>query len=228
MVATTKQLVRETQALLGYTQSDEISLAWLSDSPENQPLFGGKVHKLTSVLASLTAAQFQLALAVSFERDEAKRLSRMAPHFDARVLQLPSKTETANMFLWRALDARKNSINMAAQVHFPQNTLHRRDERDMRTMLAKKGLTSRRLTPPASSGERGCDASQSNAPSRLKNWPAYQSNIVRSRERSSGDRMWRKSRCPNSTRSQIGSRLSSTGRSRAQIAAFRSRQQARP
>jgi tRNA(His) 5'-end guanylyltransferase len=103
-------------------------------------LFDGKVHKLTSILASLTTAQFQLALAVSFERDDAERLARMAPHFDARVLQLPSKTEAANMFLWRAMDARKNSVSMAAQAHFPRNALHRRDQRHMRTMLAEKGI----------------------------------------------------------------------------------------
>jgi tRNA(His) guanylyltransferase len=64
----------------------------------------------------------------------------MAPHFDARVLQLPNKTEAANMFLWRAMDARKNSVSMAAQAHFPHKALHRRNQSDLRAMLAEKGI----------------------------------------------------------------------------------------
>lgn len=140
MVATTKQLVRETHARIGYTQSDEISLVWLCDKPESEPLFGGKVHKLTSVLASMAAAHFAFALPVCFGQDEAVRLSTMAPHFDARVFQLPSTMEASNAFLWRAMDARKNSVSMAARAHFSHKSLHGKDQRDMRAMMAEKGI----------------------------------------------------------------------------------------
>jgi tRNA(His) guanylyltransferase len=57
--------VRETQARIGYTQSDEISLAWLYERGQ-EPLLGNKVHKLTSVLASLAAAVFQNELRLAF------------------------------------------------------------------------------------------------------------------------------------------------------------------
>lgn len=140
MAATTKQIVRETHARIGYTQSDEISLVWMCDAPESEPLFGGKVHKLTSVLASMAAAHFAFALPVYFGRDEGVRLSTMAPHFDARVFQLPSKIEAANAFLWRAMDARKNSVSMAARTHFSHKALHGKDQRDMRAMMAEKGV----------------------------------------------------------------------------------------
>ena len=51
MVDVTKFLVEETNAVIGYTQSDEISLAWYYPDPESQPLFGGRIQKINSVLA---------------------------------------------------------------------------------------------------------------------------------------------------------------------------------
>lgn len=140
MAETMKQLVRETHARIGYTQSDEINLVWLYDKPESEPLFGGKVHKLTSVLASMAASHFQFALAVCFGQSEGVRRSAMIPHFDARVLQLPSKIEAANAFLWRAMDARKNSVSMAARAHFSHKALHGKDQQAMRAMMAEKGI----------------------------------------------------------------------------------------
>lgn len=92
MVDTTKRLVQSTHARIGYVQSDEISLVWLCDAPESEPLFGGKVHKLTSVLASLAAASFQYELRQSFDEADASVLCCALPHFDARVFSLPSRT----------------------------------------------------------------------------------------------------------------------------------------
>jgi tRNA(His) guanylyltransferase len=140
MVATTKTLAAETHALIGYAQSDEISLVWLHEEAQSQPLFGGKVHKLTSVLASLAAARFQLALHETFDAAEAMALAAALPHFDARVFQLPSKTEAANAILWRALDARKNAVSMAARAEFPHKALYRKDAAAMLNMLAEKGV----------------------------------------------------------------------------------------
>src|SRR6185369_15347403 len=58
MVETTRYLVEETHARIGYTQSDEISLVWQQDRYDSESLFGGKVHKLVSVLASMATAKF--------------------------------------------------------------------------------------------------------------------------------------------------------------------------
>ena len=132
MVETTKHLVHETHARIGYTQSDEINLVWQADSPESDILFSGKVQKLASVLASMAAAKFATVIPVEY----ADRL----PHFDARVLQLPSQTEAANMFLWRAMDARKNAISMVAQSRFSPKALHRKSQKDMLAMLADEGV----------------------------------------------------------------------------------------
>jgi tRNA(His) guanylyltransferase len=132
MVETTRYLVDETHARLGYTQSDEISLIWLAETAQSDVFFSGKVLKMASVLASMAAAKFARVCPPGFE----DRL----PHFDCRVFQLPSQTEGANAFLWRAMDARKNAIQMVAQRHFSPKQLHGKGQRDMLAMLAEIGV----------------------------------------------------------------------------------------
>lgn len=146
MVATTKHLVQETHARIGYTQSDEISLVWACDAPEGEPLFGGKVFKLTSVLSGIATAAFNLSLPHAF--GYCPELAEQLPHFDCRVFQLPSKVEAANAFLWRAMDARKNSVSMAARAHFSAKQLHGKDQRAMRAMMAEKGTDFETAYPP--------------------------------------------------------------------------------
>lgn len=132
MIETTKYLVDKTHARIGYTQSDEISLIWQADAPSSDIFFSGKVHKMTSVLASMAAAKFATLTPEGF-RDR-------LPHFDARVFQLPSRTEAANVILWRAMDARKNAISMVAQSRFSHKALFGKDQSSMLTMLAETGV----------------------------------------------------------------------------------------
>lgn len=132
MVETTKHLVHETHARIGYAQSDEISLVWLADGPESDVVFSGKLQKMTSVLASMAASKFARVCPPGYE-------DRM-PHFDCRVFQLPSKEEAANAFLWRAMDARKNAISMVAQSKFSHKKLHGMDQKAMLAMLKEIGV----------------------------------------------------------------------------------------
>lgn len=148
MVGTTKALVKETHARIGYTQSDEISLAWLCDKPDAEPLFGGKVQKLTSVLASFSAAAFQQELLAHFGETAGHPLASELPHFDCRVFQLPNTVEATNAFLWRAMDARKNSVSMAARAHFSAKALFGKDQRDMRAMMLGAGTDFETAYPP--------------------------------------------------------------------------------
>jgi tRNA(His) guanylyltransferase len=140
MVDTTQFLVEGTHARIGYTQSDEISLAWLFDSPNSEPLFGGKVHKLTSVLAAMATSCFIFCLRFNFEDEVANGLTASLPHFDARVFSLPTKMEVANTFLWRAMDARKNAVSAAARTVYSAKELHGKDQVAMRDMLQAKGV----------------------------------------------------------------------------------------
>lgn len=59
MDCATSRLVEKTHALVGYTQSDEITLVWhvdRSDNPAAQMLFDGRVQKLCSVLAGMATS----------------------------------------------------------------------------------------------------------------------------------------------------------------------------
>lgn len=135
MIETMKGLVDHTHARLGYTQSDEISLVYLAETPISDVLFNGRVQKLCSVLASLAAALFVQAAPM-----EPEFRGRLA-HFDCRVCQLPSKTEAANMFLWRWKDATKNAVQMVAQDNFSPKQLHGKHGGEMIAMLKEKGIT---------------------------------------------------------------------------------------
>ena len=50
MSKTMAYLTQETQASIGYTQSDEISLVWYSPNAKSQIFFDGRIQKMVSVL----------------------------------------------------------------------------------------------------------------------------------------------------------------------------------
>ncbi len=135
MQETTKWLCEETCALAGYTQSDEITLLWYSGDSRSQIYFDGRIQKMVSVLAGLCS--------VFFNRNLPLYLPIKKNHlavFDCRVWQLPTLTEAANTFLWRELDATKNSISMAAQHYFSHNELMNKNGTEKMEMLFQKGI----------------------------------------------------------------------------------------
>ena len=136
MVRTTSWLARETNACAGYTQSDEISLLWLSEREGQQIFFDGRIQKMVSQLASLATAYFNRELPGHLPAAYADRL----PTFDARVWSVPTAAEAANYFLWRERDALKNSIAMAARHHFSHSQLRNKNGAEMRQMLLAKGV----------------------------------------------------------------------------------------
>lgn len=135
MVETTRYLVEDTCAACGYTQSDEITLAWYSADPKSQIWFDGRVQKMTSVLAAKCSVHFALALPAAIP----ERTGR-APVFDCRTWQVPTPDEAANTFLWREWDATKNSISMAAQEHYSHKALHGKSGAEKQEMLFAKGV----------------------------------------------------------------------------------------
>lgn len=136
MVELTKFLVAETHPLIGYTQSDEISLAWWATKPETQMPFGGRFFKLASCLASLATARF---MALAQERWPPAVVGRL-PTFDCRVFSLPTPDELANAFLWRERDATKNAVSMAARAYYGPAALHGKSAPEMQEMLWQKGV----------------------------------------------------------------------------------------
>lgn len=133
---TTMFLMEESNAILGYTQSDEISiLLYNNGDSESQIFFDGRINKLVSVLASMTTAFFNRLVPEALPNKK----SHMA-FFDARVFNLPDLNEAANYFLWRELDATRNSIQMAAQALYSHNQLYEKNNDQMQDMLFQKGI----------------------------------------------------------------------------------------
>ncbi len=140
MQATTKWLIGETCAVIGYTQSDEITLAWYEPDSRSQIFFDGRIMKMTSQLAALTTVYFNLGILNYFEISEAALLYRKLPTFDARVWNVPTLEEGTNVFLWREQDAVRNSLQMAARSVYSHNECNLKDGRDLHDMLFAKGI----------------------------------------------------------------------------------------
>ena len=80
--------------ILGYTQSDEISLLF---HPE-ETAFGRKIRKYNSILAGEASAKFSLLL------------GDMAC-FDCRICEFPNEQLVIDYFRWRNEDAHRNALN---------------------------------------------------------------------------------------------------------------------
>lgn len=135
MIKTVHHLMAETNACMGYTQSDEISLAWHSTSIKTQVWFDGRIAKMTSQLGALATLHFYRIVC----RDLPEYAERL-PTFDARVWQVPNRTEAANVFLWREWDATKNSTSMAASCHYSSKQLFGKNGSERQEMLFQKGI----------------------------------------------------------------------------------------
>ena len=141
---------------MAYVQSDEISLLLTDFSTiTTDAWFDGQIQKMTSVSASMAAAQFnKLYLKNSFhtclydpefdgsmERSEILGLIDAAPSafFDSRVWTIPDPIEVENYFVWRQKDAVRNSLSMHAQSLFSHKELNGKSQTDMHDMIHAKG-----------------------------------------------------------------------------------------
>lgn len=135
MVSVTEFLVKESCAKIGYTQSDEITLIFYSDSIDSQIFFAGKPYKMISILAAMCSVHFNGLLPACLpEKANAVAL------FDCRVWAVPSKKEAINVLMWREQDATRNSISMAAHSCYSHKELHQKNTSDMQEMLFQEGI----------------------------------------------------------------------------------------
>lgn len=135
MVETTKFLVRETNATIGYTQSDEITLILYSDNRKSEIYNAGKKQKILSKLTGQCVSFFN-----------AKRMELLPGHervanFDCRIYQTPSLQDACAQLLWRENDATKNSIQMLAQSLFSHKEIQNTNTSQLQSkMLLEKGV----------------------------------------------------------------------------------------
>lgn len=134
MIETMRELVDRFNATVGYVQSDEITLVWLTatDSTAELP-FSGRFQKLESLLAGFCSAFFTKRL-TEYLPEKAHAI----PYFDCRAFVVPSIQEAYHAVLWRQQDCTKNAISMAAQSMFSHKYLQCRNGPEMQELMWKE------------------------------------------------------------------------------------------
>jgi tRNA(His) 5'-end guanylyltransferase len=127
MVRVTEALVKFTDADIGYTQSDEITLILTKKHETHEIIFGGRYQKLCSVLASKATVVFN-------EQWPTDDLAM----FDCRVFEAPWDV-AVKALEWRAEDCRRNSVSVVAQSNFSHKELQGKKTWEMKEMLKDIG-----------------------------------------------------------------------------------------
>ena len=135
MVETLKVLVDRSHAAVGYTQSDEFTLAWLPKDTTNEMLFDGRIQKWVSSLTAIAVRHFNDLLA-----EHLPKKSHAEPEFDCRVWQVPSLELARENFEWRETDATKNAITQAASAYYSPRQLHKVGSAAKHDLLMAKGV----------------------------------------------------------------------------------------
>lgn len=159
MQQTMKYLCENIQGcVLGYTQSDEITLV-LSDysTPTTDAWFDYNVQKIVSVSASMATLAFNKFFAenideyyknldgkdIAFKSEKYNNLLLSKVNkalFDSRAFSIP-KDEVVNCLIWRQQDATRNSIQSVGQTYFSQKQLNEKTCNEIQDMLfTEKGI----------------------------------------------------------------------------------------
>lgn len=160
MQKTMKYLCENIQGcVLGYTQSDEITLILIDYKKLNSDAwFDYEVQKMCSIAASMATMAFNRFFMYEYEEfnrwvnegnptDENRRLNDIyydamckGAMFDARCFNIP-KEEVTNLIYWRQLDASRNSIQMVGQANFSHKELQNKSCNQIQDMLMEqKGI----------------------------------------------------------------------------------------
>ena len=166
MQETTKYLCENIQGcVLGYTQSDEITLILVDyQKLTSSAWFDYEVQKLCSISASMATMAFNKYFAENVANEILEYKTSMMPQcveiqqeikeyydtlraavnkgamFDARCFNIP-KEEVTNLIYWRQLDATRNSIQMVGQANFSHKELQNKTCNMIQDMLhEQKGI----------------------------------------------------------------------------------------
>lgn len=134
--------------VLGYTQSDEITLLLIDYKRLNSDAwFDYEVQKMCSIAASMATMAFnryfaEAAAAAMEDEVYAEALQKAVQKgamFDARCFNVP-KEETANLIYWRQLDAARNSVQMVGQASFSHKQLQGKSCEQIQDMLMQEKM----------------------------------------------------------------------------------------
>ena len=177
MQDTMKYLCEKIQGcVLGYTQSDEITLILVDYKRLNSSAwFDYEVQKMCSIAASMATMAFNKFFESNVRKEnnsftaewldddtdnpnyKNKKLEglwrvhdkalRKGAMFDARCFNIP-KEEVTNLVYWRQLDATRNSIQMVGQANFSHKELQGKSCEKIKEMLiTEKGISWEDLYP---------------------------------------------------------------------------------
>lgn len=137
MIDTMKALVDCFGATVGYTQSDEATLVWLSEPHDAADLpFSGRLQKLESLTAAFATAHFNRHLPRYLpEKVPVEGRTENLPLFDSRAFVVPTVVEAYNTVLWRQQDCTKNAISMAAQSMLSHKELQGKHGPEMQELM---------------------------------------------------------------------------------------------
>jgi tRNA(His) guanylyltransferase len=165
MQETTQYLCGNIQGcVLGYTQSDEITLVLVDYKKlTSSAWFDYEVQKMCSIAASMATMafgkffisnvkefgynngeQFDMSSNEGQQKSQLLQIYRIAidkgAMFDARCFSIP-KEEVTNCLYWRQLDASRNSIQMVGQANFSHKELQNKSCNEIQDMLMiQKGI----------------------------------------------------------------------------------------
>lgn len=157
MVNTMNDLISEFNAVLGYTHSDEISLVFNKCVENQEHIYGGRIIKIVSLLASYCSVVFngyikqQIKNYVDlcnsgytknpYTEQFIKKIENSNPIFDARVIIFPEDYEIINYFIWRSVhDCNRNCISSYARHRFGHKKLENKNCKEMIDMMEKDGF----------------------------------------------------------------------------------------
>lgn len=150
-------------AVLGYTQSDEITIICkYTDRIVSQAWFNGRVRKIETIAASKATKWFNKLFTenvVNYEIEFRQKISSYdidkdayrkydtvlrkkagMAEFDARVFNVP-EWDCINNIIWRQQDAIRNSVEMVGHANFSNKELHKVNCEGIKKMLKEqKGI----------------------------------------------------------------------------------------
>lgn len=132
---------------IAYVQSDEISLLLRKNSPEGDIFFGGRLCKMTSIIASLATAYFNREMLINDCADAIRQgtadIIDSLPfyQFDCKVWGVDSANDAMAWFLYRNIDCVRNSKQQAAQTFLPHKALMGLDtDKQITKLKEEKGI----------------------------------------------------------------------------------------
>lgn len=147
MQETMKYLCENVQGcVLGYTQSDEITLILVDyEHLNSEAWFDDEVEKICSVTAGMASMAFNRIFYKTMHKlqllkdgkliNAYKRALKQGAYFDARCFNIP-KEEVANLIYWRQCCGHRNAIQAAGCAYFSSKELHRKNGDE----IIKKGV----------------------------------------------------------------------------------------